>query len=208
MLSHDDPRLRLCAITDDLRDGTEGLVARAAAAERGGTTMLLLRLKHVDARALVDVGRRLVTTLVIPVIVSERLDVALACGAAGVHLTSQSMPVIAIRPQVSAEFLIGGSVSSADDLEAAAAADYLTIGPVFGAGNASLGVDGLRRLMRASGRPAIAVGGIDASTAAAVREAGASGVAAIRGILAADDPGAAAAALIGVPHGTPPAPMR
>lgn len=195
MIDHGDPRLHLCAVTDDLRDGPSGLASRCAAAERGGATMVLLRLKHADARTLVEVGRLLVTALTIPVIVSERLDVALACGAAGVHLTSRSMPVIALRPHVGTEFLIGGSVSAADDLESAQAADYVTIGPVFGAGNASLGLETFRRLAAAAGRPTIAIGGIDATTAAESRAAGAAGVAAIRAILGVEDPAAAATAL-------------
>lgn len=195
MIEHDDPRLHLCAVTDDLRDGPTGLVSRCASAERGGASMVLLRLKHADARTLVEVGRLLVTTLAIPVIVSERLDVALACGAAGVHLTSGSMPVVALRAQVGAGFLIGGSISTAADLAAAQAADYVTIGPVFGAAEVSLGLDGFRRLATAAGRPAIAIGGIDATTAASARTGGASGVAAIRAILGVDDPAVAAAAL-------------
>ncbi len=196
MINHDDPRLRLCAITDDLRDGTEGLVLRAQAAERGGATMVLLRLKHADAVTLVEVGRALVRGLTVPVIVSERLDVALACGAAGVHLTSSSMPVVAVRTQVPPTFLVGGSVSIASDLESAELADYVTIGPVLGAGDASLGVEGFHRLAVACSRPAIAIGGIDAESAASLRGAGASGVAVIRAVLGASDPGVAASALV------------
>ncbi len=196
MIETGDTRLQLCAITDDLRDGTDGLVQRAFAAERGGVTMVLLRLKHADARTVVEVGRALVTSLRIPVIVSERLDVALACGAAGVHLTSRSVPVVSIRPHVPVGFLIGGSISAADDLEPASHADYVTIGPVFGEASASIGVDAFRRFILSSGRPAIAIGGIDATNAGAVRAAGASGVAVIRAVLGADDPSQAAAALI------------
>jgi len=162
--------------------------------------MLLLRLKHVDASLLVEVGRALVTSLSIPVIVSERLDVALACGAAGVHLTSASMPIAAVRPQVSTSFLIGGSVSSATDLRSVEQADYVTIGPVFGAGvgagvgagGAALGVDGFRRLALASGRPVVAIGGLTSTSAAEIYRAGASGVAVIREVFGATDPESAA----------------
>jgi thiamine-phosphate pyrophosphorylase len=196
MIERDDARLHLCAITDDLRDGTAGLVARALAAQRGGATMVLLWLKHADARTLVEVGSALVAALTVPLVVSERLDVALACGAAGVHLTSASMPVVAVRMQVPSTFLIGGSVSRAEDLEHAQAADYVTVGPVFGAGEGSLGLEGFRRLVQACGRPALAIGGVDASVVAALREAGASGVAVIRAVLGAEDPAAAAAALV------------
>jgi thiamine-phosphate pyrophosphorylase len=196
MIANDDPRLRLVAITDDLRDGVDGLVSRARSAERGGATMLLLRLKHADAHALVEVGRALIAALQMPVVVSERLDVALAIGAAGVHLNAASVPVIAVRPHVAPGFLIGGSISDAGDLDRTVSADYVTIGPVFGAGATSMGVEGFRRLAMASGRPAVAVGGIDAESAASVRAAGAAGVAVIRSVLGAVDPELAAALLV------------
>lgn len=187
---------RLIAITDDLRDGVDGLVARACSAQRGGATMLLLRLKHFDAQSLMPIARALVSALTIPVVVSERLDVALGSGAAGVHLTSGSVPVVAARPHVPSGFLIGGSVSVEADLGGAQLADYVTIGPVFGSGTASIGVEGFRRLATACGQPAIAVGGIDAQSAALLRAAGAAGVAVIRTVLGAADPAAAAALLV------------
>ena len=195
MLPRDDVRLRLCAITDDLRDGVTGLVERAVAAERGGVTMVLLRLKHAEAQALVLVGRALVQALSIPVVVSERLDVALACGAAGVQLQADSMPAVGVRSQVPEGFLIGGSVTDATDT-AAAHADYVTIGPVFGGGAATIGLEGFRRLVAAVGRPAIAIGGIDAGSVRAVLQAGATGIAVIEAVFGAPDPQAAAAALI------------
>jgi len=195
MIEHDDPRLRLCAITDDLRDSTAGLVERALSAERGGATMLLLRLKHVDARVLVEAGSALVSALRIPVVVSERLDVALRCAAAGIHLSRSSMPVKAVRRHVPDGFLIGMSVTELADLEQAALADYVTIGPVHGASDASLGMNAFARLVSASARPVIAIGGIDVATAPAVRAAGASGIAVIGAVLGAPDPESAAAAL-------------
>lgn len=196
MIANDDPRLRLVAITDDLRDGVDGLVTRARSAEHGGATMLLLRLKQAEAHVLVEVGRALIAALQIPILVSERLDVALAIGAAGVHLNAASVPVIAVRPHVAASFLIGGSISEAGDVESTVSADFVTIGPVFGAGATSMGVEGFRRLALASGRPAIAVGGIDAESARSVRMAGAAGVAVIRSVLGAVDPQSAAAQLV------------
>jgi thiamine-phosphate pyrophosphorylase len=203
MLTHGDPRLHLIVVTDDLRDEPAGLVARCTAAAQGGATMVLLRLKHADARTVMEVGQQLVTALSIPVLVSERLDVALACGAAGVHLTARSMPVVAVRPHAPAGFLIGGSVSAADDLHAAQPADFVTIGPVFDAGAAGIGLEGFERLARAAGKPAVAIGGITPGSAADLRRVGASGVAAIRAVLAADDPMRAAAALRFSSHQTP-----
>ncbi len=196
MIETGDPRLQLCAITDDLRDGSDGLVRRALAGERGGVTMVLLRLKHADARAVVEVGRALVSSLRIPVIVSERLDVALACGAAGVHLTSRSVPVVALRPHVHENFLIGGSISTAEDVEHASHADYVTIGPVFGDASSAIGIDAFRRFAIACGRPAIAIGGIEPANLAVLPGAGSAGVAVIRAVFGADDPSLAATQLM------------
>src|SRR5205085_182153 len=77
---------RLLAITDNARDGIEGLVSRARACCRGGATMIQLRLPDEDTRAVAAAARALVTAVKVPVVVHGRLDVALAAGAAGVHL--------------------------------------------------------------------------------------------------------------------------
>ncbi|HYW52289.1 MAG TPA: thiamine phosphate synthase [Gemmatimonadaceae bacterium] len=192
-----DVRLRLCVITDDLRDGREGLVARTLAAERGGATMVVLRLKHADAATAVEVGRALVRALRIPLLVHERLDVALACGAAGVHVSAASMPAVALRQHAPAEFLIGVAIGDDADVPCARGADFVTVGPVFGAGTESvIGLEGLARLQKACGVPAIAVGGIDVARAALLRAHGASGVAVIRAVLGSDDPEAEALALV------------
>jgi thiamine-phosphate pyrophosphorylase len=188
----EDPRLRLCVVTDDLRDGVSGLVARVSAAERGGASMVLLRLKHADARTQVEAGRALVGALRVPVVVSERLDVALACGAAGVHLRPGSMPIVAVRSQCPAGFLVAASVSHTGDVAAAVGADFVTIGPVADAGGTSLGVAGFSALRVACGVPAIAIGGIDGALAVELRAAGASGVAVLGRVLGSADPESAA----------------
>jgi len=195
MIEPNDPRLRLCIVTDDLREGTGDLVRRVLAAERGGATMVLLRLKHADAHLLVEAGRALVSALRIPVVVSERFDVALSCGAAGVHLASGSMPVVAVRTQAPAAFMIGMSVSEASELEQCSLADYVTIGPLCAPGGVGLGLPAFTELVAACGRPVMAIGGIDAALAPALRAAGASGVAVVGAVLGAPDPEVAAAAL-------------
>lgn len=196
MIERDDPRLRLCVVTDDLRDGTAGLVDRVRAAERGGATLVLLRLKHADARVLEEVGRALVSALQIPVVVSERLDVALSCGAAGVQLSSRSMPVMALRRHVPDGFMIGVSVFDIGDLDQVSLADFVTIGPVQGASDASLGLESFSRLAAATTRPVLAIGGIDVASVPSMLAAGASGITVIQAVLGAPDPATAAAAFI------------
>lgn len=189
--------LRLIAITDDLRDGHEGLVARALAAARGGTTMVQLRLKNIDPRDLVMVARGMVAALTIPVVVNDRADVALAAGAAGVHLGIDGIPALALRPVVPPGFIIGASVGSDDEVESTRGADYVGIGPVFApvADGDAIGAAEFARLARRTALPAVAIGGIDQTNCRIVLEAGAHGVAMIRGIFSAPDPELAARAL-------------
>jgi thiamine-phosphate pyrophosphorylase len=199
----DRAALRLLAITDDLRDGVEGLVGRAEAAARGGATMVQLRLKAADARTLVRVGRALeaaLRPLGVPVLVNDRVDVALACGAAGAHLGADDLPVRAARRIVPAGFILGASLGSDAELENARAADYVGIGPLYATGSKpdagdAIGVEEFVRLKRAAGLPAVAIGGITPDNAAPLLAAGADGIAVIRAVFSARDPRRAAAAL-------------
>ena len=199
----DARRLRLLAITDDLRDGRDGLVERAAAAVDGGATMIPLRLKDADARTLLEVARTLVLALSeggTPVIVNDRADVAIAAGAAGVHVGTEDVPAAALRAVVPPGFIIGASVGSADEAVLARGADYVGIGPVFETGSKvdagpSIGVDGFAELRRLVSVPAVAIGGISASNAGRVIGAGAAGIAVIRSVFSAADPAQAARAL-------------
>ncbi|HJU88265.1 MAG TPA: thiamine phosphate synthase [Gemmatimonadaceae bacterium] len=189
--------LRLIAITDDLRDGLEGLVARAAAAVRGGATMVQLRLKDAEPRVLVEVARALVKTVPAPVVVNDRVDVALAAGAAGVHVGHEDLPAAAVRRIVPVSFIVGASVGGDSDVGNASDADYVGIGPVFATASKldagePIGLSELTRLARICGLPAVGIGGIDARNVASVIGAGAVGVAVIRAVFSAADPERAA----------------
>jgi thiamine-phosphate pyrophosphorylase len=194
--------LTLIAITDDLRDGLDGLVARAVYAARGGATMLQLRLKDVDARTLATAARALIAALPpgVPLIINDRADVALACDAAGVHVGSDDVSAAALRRIVPAGFVIGASMGSDDEILNAVAADYVGIGPVnaspskLDAGTA-IGVAGFARLTGLVACPAVAVGGVTAESVPAVIAAGAAGVATIGSIFGSRDPEAAARSL-------------
>ena len=192
--------IRLIAITDDLRDGLDGLVRRASAAARGGATMVQLRLKDLDPRELAQVAHALVTALPIPVVVNDRADIALAAGAAGVHVGVDDIPASALRRVVPAGFIIGASVGSDDELPNAIGADYVGIGPVFPTSSKSdagdaIGAAGFARLAQLAGVPAVAIGGIDVANRHDALAAGARGIAVIRAIFAVRDPELAAMAL-------------
>lgn len=192
--------LRFIAITDNIRDGQSGLIARASAAARGGATCIQLRLKDVSARDLVVIAKELVRSVGVPVIVNDRADVAIAAGAAGVHLGADDVPASAIRSFVPEGFIIGASVGNDEEIRSAAGADYVGIGPVFStsskkdAGHA-IGMAEFTRLSVATGLPAVAIGGITAENARLAIDAGAAGVAAIASVLGTIDPLASARAM-------------
>ena len=189
-----DPKiLRLVAITDDAEDHRPKLVDRVAAAVRGGATSVQVRLKTAAPREVVEITRAIFARVDVPVIVNDRADIALAAGAAGVHVGEADLPVAAIRRFAPTGFIIGASLGSDAELPNAKDADYVGIGPVFGSdskGDAgeAIGVDGFKRLAALVTHPALAVGGITADRALQITVHGAVGVAVINAIFNADDP--------------------
>jgi thiamine-phosphate pyrophosphorylase len=197
-----DPRtVRLIAITDSLRDGPRGLALRAAAAVAGGTTMLQLRLKEESARSLVEIARTIqMMAPEVPLIINDRADVALAAGAAGVHVGVDDLSPALLRRVAPPGFIIGASVGSDDEVARAAGADYVGIGPVFATGSkadagAAIGPERFGELARRCGLPAVAIGGITSERVSAVLSAGAAGVAVISALFGASDPTIAARAM-------------
>jgi thiamine-phosphate pyrophosphorylase len=137
-------------------------------------------------------------------LVNDRADVAMAVGADGVQRTGESLPVAALRRAVGERLLIGASVHSlAEATDAAAAgADFLVFGPVYDTPSKRpygppQGLQALARVAGAVDRPVLAVGGITPARIAEVLRAGASGVAVISAILAADRPADATRAFLG-----------
>ena len=133
----------------------------------------------------------------VPVIVNDRADIALAAGAAGVHVGEADLPVTAIRRFAPANFIIGASLGSDAELANAKSADYVGIGPVFGSDSkddagSAIGVNGFVRLAGMVEVPAVAVGGITADRALQITVHGAAGVAVINSIFRSDDPERAA----------------
>jgi len=194
--------LRLVAITDGVRGGTSEIVQRALACVRGGATMVQLRLKDADARTQVEVARALIAALParIPIIMNDRADLAIAAGAAGVHVGPEDLPAAAVRRILGPARIVGVSVGNDAEALQASDADYVGIGPVYataskGDSGSAIGVAELARLIALCARPAVGIGGIDATNAAAVIDAGARGVAVIRALFSAADPEEAARSL-------------
>lgn len=185
--------LRLMLVTDDALVGNRDLVELCLAAERGGVTAIQLRLKHVDDRTLAGLGRRLIAVLRVPLLLNDRLDIALAVGAAGVHLGRTDLAPALARRIAPAGFLIGASVGSEGEVARGLAADYWGIGPLHptqtkGDAGAALDWGGVERLVGLAGaRPCVVIGGVRPDDVARARDAGLAGVAVVSGILAEPD---------------------
>jgi len=187
----------ICLVTDRRRLAGGDLAAQVRDAVDLGVDLIQVRERDLEAGALaVLVTRLLRITDGTPtrLVVNDRIDVALACGADGVQLRGDSIPVAEARRLAPARFLIGRSVHSVDQAIAAADADYLVAGTVFPSASKAaaaplLGLEGLRAIVRAVDRPVMAIGGIGSERIDAVADAGAAGFAAI-GLFLPAGPGA------------------
>ena len=189
----------VCMITDgSLRTGAPAAVlpARVGAAAGAGVHVVQIRERALDDRTLLQVVRQCVTAVRgtrTRVIVNDRVDIALAAGAHGVHLTGDSFPAQRIRAIAPAGFLVGRSIHSPGEAMAAGrSADYLLFGTVFESrskpGRTPAGCAALGAAVRATPVPILAVGGVTEHTAADVARTGAAGIAAIGLFTSADMP--------------------
>ena len=202
------PDLRLYAVLDpDQTTPGRDPVALACQAVQGGATLVQLRHKSAATRATVDLGRALkaaLDPLNVPLIVNDRVDVALAIGAAGVHLGLDDMAPADARRILGADALVGVTVHHPHEADAVdpSCADYAGIGPTFATASKNpkdppVGVEGVGQLLRRlrarlSGFPACAIAGIDAGNVGAVMASGVDGVAVVGALFRADETSAAA----------------
>jgi thiamine-phosphate pyrophosphorylase len=200
--------LRLYLVTDESLCRSRPLTEVVAQAIQGGVTCVQLREKNLPTRDFVARAmafKALLAPLHIPLVINDRLDVALACEADGVHLGQSDMPVQTARTLLPAHMFIGWSVETAQDVERASnlPVDYLGVSPVFATPTKTdtytpWGLDGLRQIRTKTALPLVAIGGIHAGNAADVVKAGADGLAVVSAICAADSPAHAAAELLAV----------
>jgi thiamine-phosphate pyrophosphorylase len=199
--------LRLNAIVDPERAGGHQLADLAARCARGGATLVQLRDKQSETRMLVEEARAIKQALspfAVPFVVNDRVDVAMVAGADGVHLGQDDMAVEDARQLLGPRAIIGLSVKSIEEAEAARLdlVDYVGSGGVYATAskqqkNAPIGPAGLARIIavlrrRAPDLPVCGIAGIDASNAAEVIAAGGDGVAVISALSLVSDPEAAA----------------
>ena len=176
-----------------------------SAAVRGGVTCVQLREKHCSTREFIREARSLQPLLhrhKIPLIINDRLDVALAIAADGLHLGQSDMHIHDARRLVGKKMLIGVSAENLDDAIVAEqeGADYIGISPVFATKTkadtaAPLGLEGIRRIRRAVALPLVGIGGINSGNVREILSAGTDGVAVVSAIVAAACPETAAADL-------------
>src|SRR2546430_8264282 len=199
-------QLRLMVITDSgLLKGPDPVeMCRRAAAGGEGATIIQVRLKDAPPREVLALARALVGALAVPVIVNDRVDVALAAGAAGAHLGQEDPPLDRLRPHVPPGFLLGLSVGSPAAAERGRAwpPDYWSVGPCFHTANKTdaglpLGAEGFGRLAQLAppGIPVIGIGGVTAAHAPTLVRAGAGRLPLHRAVWEGGPPAAAARAL-------------
>ncbi|NBC47869.1 MAG: thiamine phosphate synthase [Gammaproteobacteria bacterium] len=194
--------LSVYLITDAAQCAARGLVATVAAAVRGGVTAVQLRDKHASDAELIAQGRALQAVLAgtgVPLIINDRIEVAKALGADGVHVGQSDAAAQEARAKLGAKAIIGLSVQTPALAWAVdpSLVDYVGIGPVFATTtkrdhSTPLGFDGLAAVCAASPVPAVAIGGLQAAHAEAVWAAGAQGMALVSAICAAAAPEQAA----------------
>jgi thiamine-phosphate pyrophosphorylase len=203
MLKKDDLILYLC--TDRALSLGRPLLRAVEAAVKGGVTMVQLREKEASTGEFFALAKELLALtrpLHIPLIINDRLDIALAAGADGLHIGQSDLPLKEARRIAGKDFIIGVSAAAPEEaLEAErGGADYIGAGAVFPTGSkadvsAVIGLEGLSAICAAVKIPVVAIGGIGPGNAQAVMEAGAAGAAVISAILSQPDIQEAAAAL-------------
>lgn len=183
-------------VTDDNCLKGRPLLECVEAALKGGVTLVQYRLKNGDGGVMYTEAlklKALCDKYSVPLIINDRLDIAMAVGAAGVHLGQDDLPCSVARRILGDAYIIG--VSAHNPQEAVKAvedgADYLGCGAVFGSATktnvSELGLQNLEAIRKAVNVPVVGIGGVNSSNYPLVRQTGAEGAAIISGILAADD---------------------
>ncbi|MFA5180884.1 MAG: thiamine phosphate synthase [Syntrophales bacterium] len=198
----------LYLVTDRNLCGGRSLGEVVLAAVRGGAACVQLREKDLPTRSFVEEARsikELLAPFKVPMIINDRIDVALAVAAEGVHIGQEDMPYPLARRILGRGIIIGLSVETWDDVEQAEKwdVDYLGVSPVFETPTktdtrGSWGLEGIARIRAYSRHPLIAIGGLNAANAGAAMQAGADGIAVVSAICAVPDAFRAAQELSGI----------
>lgn len=199
-------QLRLYLVTDRAFLAGRDMASVVREAVAGGVTMVQLREKHLDTRAFVEEAIALKEALQdtgVPLIINDRLDVALASGADGVHIGQSDMPYPIARKLLGPNAIIGLSVENMDQVRQAETldVDYIGVSPVFSTPTkedtaAPFGLEGLQQAAEISTHPIVAIGGMNLSNVSDVIKHGADGIALVSAIMGSDGPRKASQQLI------------
>lgn len=190
------PDYSIYLVTDDGCLQGRVLIDCVREALEGGVTLVQYRAKTASSAEMYAEAlqlKALCDSFNVPLIINDRLDIAMAVGAAGVHLGQDDLPCAAARKLLGEDYLIGVSAHNPAEAKAAlqSGADYLGCGAVFGTATKAdvkkLGTEGLTAICREKGLPVVGIGGVTADNYREVRAAGADGAAIVSGILAQPD---------------------
>lgn len=201
-----DPKIwRLCLVTDRSLSRGRAITEVVAAAVQGGATIVQLREKDAGTREFLETARAVKAVLQphnVPLLINDRVDIAIAVDADGVHVGQTDMPVSIVRQMIGPGKIVGLSAGKREYILAddAAQADYLGIGPAYAqttktnTGRAPLEPEGFAELRKLTTKPVMAIGGLKPDNSAPLVAAGADGLAVVSAIVGADDPAAASRA--------------
>lgn len=190
------PDYSIYLVTEDGCLQGRALIDCVREALEGGVTLVQYRAKTASSAEMYAEAlqlKALCDSFNVPLIINDRLDIAMAVGAAGVHLGQDDLPCAAARKLLGEDYIIGVSAHNPAEAKAAlqSGADYLGCGAVFGTATKAdvkkLGTDGLAAICKAKGLPVVGIGGVTADNYREVRAAGADGAAIVSGILAQPD---------------------
>lgn len=190
------PDYSIYLVTDDGCLQGRALIDCVREALEGGVTLVQYRAKTASSAEMYAEAlqlKALCDSFNVPLIINDRLDIAMAVGAAGVHLGQDDLPCAAARKLLGEDYIIGVSAHNPAEAKTAlqSGADYLGCGAVFGTATKAdvkkLGTEGLTAICREKGLPVVGIGGVTADNYREVRAAGADGAAIVSGILAQPD---------------------
>jgi thiamine-phosphate pyrophosphorylase len=197
----------LYLVTDEKASRGRNIIDIVKQALRGGITIVQLREKELDTRQFIERAaalKKILKPYNVPLIINDRVDIALAVEADGVHIGQSDMPLELVKKIVPPDMIIGLSVETLRQVKEAEGldVDYLGVSPVFSTPTKTdfdvkpWGLEGLRKARTISKHIIVGIGGINADNAGDVIKAGADGIAVVSGICSADNPETASRELI------------
>lgn len=201
----DKSMMLLYAVTDRAWTGKKSLYEQVEEALKNGATCVQLREKELDEEAFlkeaIEIGK-LCKAYQVPFIINDNVEIAVKCGADGVHIGQEDMAPSEVRSRVSGDMIVGVSAHTVEEAVEAVknGADYLGLGAVFHTSTKAdvedMTAETLREICDAAEVPTVAIGGISQKNILKLKGSGVDGVAVVSAIFAAEDPGRATAELL------------